>query len=958
MLQARGLKIAHLNVASILGAHKFEMMKIQVEKSNLDVFCASETWLNPGIPDNLIGIQGFNVARLDRERKNNPGDANVKKGGGLICYTKHSITMNEFRYACLNQSNQDLEMQWVSLDMKKMRKIILINVYRPPQGDYKAACKLIHEAIGKADLKDNVEIFLLGDFNINFRNKTLPSTRELTNIAENWGLKQLITENTRFGVNEEHLKGSCIDNIFSNSDQIAESRVLDWNFSDHLVVAVRRKKAALSQTKVEFKGRSYKSYSREDFHELVNSNWDRFYESLDPSHCWDIMLSRIRSYLNRTCPQKAFRVKEVRELWITNELIEEIKDKDRVIREAKRSGRAGDLAHAKAERNRVGRLVELAKAEFLKDQQVELADDPKKFWRLVKSIVPGKKKGTSTISLCDKTDDGTEVDIEGVGVADHINQFFSNIGPKLAVKHTEPWRFYGERLVDECPPMSTDFEQVLKLCKEIKTIKSSGIEDVASKIFKDAFVVLIPQLVYLFNLSFSTGIFPNSWKQATIIPLYKGGDKTDVSNYRPVSLLPLPGKIIEKIAHAKMSSFLERNEVILDNQGGFRKGFSTASSIADLTDNLLQNVNEGRTSLAAFVDLRKAFDTVNHEILLKKLLCYGISQINLDWCTNYLSNRVQRTRANGAISGPQHVTCGVPQGSVLGPLFFILYVNDVQSAVKVSKLQLYADDTVIYAAGENADDAACKLQPSLNQFSKWCQANKLSLNTTKTKLMVFGTRHKVKKATGTIVKIENVPLQVVPSYKYLGITLDSTLSFNCHVKSAASVVSYKANLLAKIRKYLTEGVALKIFKSMILPYFDYGDVIYNSAGQEGLDKLQRLQNRCLKISKGYNVRFSTKELHAITKMPMLENRRKSHINNFMFGRLKRKDLVDKRDIRTRAHDAPLFKIGAPKNEAYKRSVQYAGAKQWNSLSKECRNIATYDAFKRNQKLALIRSIGD
>ena len=198
-------------------------------------------------------------------------------------------------------------------------------------------------------------------------------------------------------------------------------------------------------------------------------------------------------------------------------------------------------------------------------------------------------------------------------------------------------------------------------------------------------------------------------------------------------------KLSNNIAHAGLSKFLEARNVILNVQGGFRKGFSTTSSIADLTDKLLGNVNKGLTSLAAFVDLRKAFDTVNHAILLKKLKCYGISDVTLDWCTNYLADRSQRTLANETLSGAQNVTCGVPQGSVLGPLFFILYVNDVQAVIKVSKMQSYADDTVIYTEGNGHKEAARKLQPSLNQFSKWCQANKLSLNTAKTKLMVFGS---------------------------------------------------------------------------------------------------------------------------------------------------------------------------------------------------------------------------
>ena len=354
-----------------------------------------------------------------------------------------------------------------------------------------------------------------------------------------------------------------------------------------------------------------------------------------------------------------------------------------------------------------------------------------------------------------------------------------------------------------------------------------------------------------------------------------------------------------------------------------------------------------------FIDLRKAFDTVDHDILLRKLGCHGIRTENLRWCTNYLRDRKQRTLANTVLSDSEFISCGVPQGSVLGPLFFILYVNDVQQAVKGANLQLYADDTVIHVAGENSLSTATKLQPALNKFSEWCAENKLTLNVSKTKLVTFGMRNMVKKAKNSVIKINGAPLQIVPTYKYMGVTLDNTLSFDSHVKSTLSMVAFKTNLLARIRKYMNENVALKIYKSMILPYFDYGDVIYNAAWKDGLDKLQRLQNRCLKICKNVHKRFNTEELHTVTKMPMLTDRRKAHINNFMFKRLGKPELVDGRNIRTRAHDAPLFKVKVPKCEAYKRSVEYAGSLQWNTLPKQIRSTDSYNAFKARQKAIML-----
>ena len=502
----------------------------------------------------------------------------------------------------------------------------------------------------------------------------------------------------------------------------------------------------------------------------------------------------------------------------------------------------------------------------------------------------------------------------------------------------------------------TDYQGVLRLCKGIVTTKSSGVTDISSRVFKDAFLVLVPQLVYMFNLLFDKGAFPDKWKEATLIPLYKGGSRNEVGNYRPVSLLPIPGKLLERVVHAKMSKFLERMEVITHKQGGFRKGFLTTSSVVDLTDKLFESINKGMTTLAVFVDLRKAFDTVDHNILQQKLECYGIRGSNLAWCGDYLRHRGQRTMANGTLSNRATVECGVPQGSVLGPLFFILYVNDMQHAVHGANIQLYADDTVIFVSDNDPETAARLLQPSLNKFALWCSSNKLSLNVKKTKLMTFGTRQRVKKAKEVKVSINAKPLQLVPTYKYLGIVLDSVLSYNYHVNSVIATILYIINLLSKIRLYLTDAVEVRIFKSMILPYFDYGDVIYSTAGQEMLDKLQRLQNRCLKMCLNVNNRSNTDALHTITNCPELAERRRAHVNNFMHGRLSREQLLDTRDIRTRVHDAPLFKIVVPKNETYKRSVEYAGSQQWNSLAADTRNIRDASAFKRFQKCELQRSL--
>ena len=241
------------------------------------------------------------------------------------------------------------------------------------------------------------------------------------------------------------------------------------------------------------------------------------------------------------------------------------------------------------------------------------------------------------------------------------------------------------------------------------------------------------------------------------------------------------------------------------------------------------------------------------------------------------------------------------------------------------------------------------LEFSLKLFDGWCRANKLTLNPAKTKMMTFGTRYFVKKARNVKVALGNAELQVVPTYKYLGMTLDSTLSLQTHLKNVINTVIHKLTILCKIRCYLTEETAISIYKSMILPYFDYCDVIYSASNKGQLEKLQRLQNKCLKVCMRLERRHATEDVHTRARLPKLGVRREAHLCNFMFKRKEAGKFLNVSNVRTRLHDAPVFDLGAPNNEAYKRSVKYAGATTWNSLPTEVRNIKTYELFKSHQK---------
>ena len=400
-----------------------------------------------------------------------------------------------------------------------------------------------------------------------------------------------------------------------------------------------------------------------------------------------------------------------------------------------------------------------------------------------------------------------------------------------------------------------------------------------------------------------------------------------------------------------IDTFTEKliNNILNKKQGGFRKNNSTINSVSEFSHEIYEAINQKNISLATFIDFSKAFDTVNHQILLEKLNICGIKNKNKNWIQNYLSNRKQSTVVNGSTSDLLNVTCGVPQGSILGPLLFLIYINDLSHMVNNTSMYLYADDTVLLSNNPCINTCTENMQRDLIIIAKWCQSNKLSLNIKKTKCMLFGSRVRLKRTRQPKLYINNTLVDFVHQYKYLGVILDSHLTFNKHLNNIIKITAHKINLLAKIRQYLTEFASITIYKTMILPYFDYGDILFINSSKKQLNKLDHLQKRAIKICLKMGQNIPEEMLLRDAKVAKLDNRREAHLLNYMYKKKDCIELLDIKKINTRARAAPLFKTIIPKCEKYKHSVFYHGAIKWNSLPVKIRNISTYNSFKLLQK---------
>ena len=940
----RGLHLAHLNVRSL--ANKWDNIKANFMNSNIHILTFSETWLHEQLPNNMFHLSNdYTLLRLDRDwNDNNNSNSPPKKGGGVCTFIRNNLDFSENTHSFLNMSSKDIEMQWLSISQKPNKTILIANCYRPPQGNIDRLIEILENILDDMNLT-KIEIFLLGDFNIDILEKNNDKNKKFINTLKQFGLKQLIDEPTRYS-NE---KNSGIDLIFTNSDIISKSGVANINLSDHQMILLTRKKAKSTKQRCSFEGRSYRHYNKEIFQEQIeNANWHKFDENRNPIKMWEIMKINIEGIIDTMCPMKTFRINQIKQPWITPPLIELIKDKDKILKKAKKKKTDKNLwKQAKIFRNRCTNRLRKAKADYVKSNLNNNQNNPKKFWKNIQEIFPQKSKNNKNIILTDMDTDQT---LESEKVADYINDFFTNIGPKLALKCNSPWVFYGNESDNIIENIEITPEEVLEVCKTININKASCVDNLSCEILRDAFMIIPTKLCKLFNVSIDTAIIPPDWKIAKVTPLPKAGNSNLVSNYRPISLLPLLSKLIEKIIHKRIYTYLDNNSLLDHRQGGFRPEYSTAKTCSHFVNDLYTAMNNNKFTIAVFIDAMKAFDTVNHSILLKKMYKLGIKGKILDWVKNYLTERYQRTIANNIISKEKLITCGVPQGSVLGPLLFIIYINDISKAINNSKVSLYADDTVIYISHSDYMTAVHLIQNDLAGVHAWCDSNKLTINCKKTKFCLYGMRSIIRKGKmlDITLSLNNQILEQVCSYKYLGLILDEHLNYNKHIKEMNKLVAHKLYLMSKIRKYITEIACINIFKTMVLSLIEYCDIIYAGTSQGNLSNIDNLFYRGLRICVNNQAHLSKNELLTNCKISPLKDRRLSHLLIFMSKEKTNQNLLKLARIKTRLHLAPVFNTYKPNNEKARANVIYRGAIEWNNLPSIERNL-NLDEFKVKQK---------
>ena len=502
-----------------------------------------------------------------------------------------------------------------------------------------------------------------------------------------------------------------------------------------------------------------------------------------------------------------------------------------------------------------------------------------------------------------------------------------------------------------------EIHNVYSILNNLKANKSTGLDKIPAKILKLFAEIIAPSLTYIFNLSLESGIYINEWKRARVTPIYKSEDKTKCENYRPISILPVITKVFEKEVFRQLYGYLTDNDLLSKHQSGYRPKHSTVSALIQMCDNWLSNMDVGKINCVVFLDIRKAFDSINHEILLNKMnLNFGISGNALKWFDSYIKDREQQCIVNGQLSSSKKIICGVPQGSILGPLLFLLYINDMPDSLNNTTPSLYADDSEIYASSDNSSDLISKLNEDLKNLSRWMRKNKLQIHPTKSKYMFIGSSYNIKNnICNEPILINSTPVPRVTNYKCLGVNLDDKLCWDSHIEIICKKVAAGIAAIKRVKPFVPPEMLKVIYNALVQPYFDYCSPLWDNCGIGLKVKLQKYQNRAARILTGATYDIRTADVFETLAWETLEKRRDYLKSIFMYKILNNLAAPNLNRMFYKMSNCPIsynlrnsdtdLVLPQPKTEFKKRSFSYNGAFLWNNLSVEAKKANTLTSFK-------------
>ena len=658
-----------------------------------------------------------------------------------------------------------------------------------------------------------------------------------------------------------------------------------------------------------------------------------------------------------------------RDPWITKGLLHSIQKQKKLYLEQLSDTTITN--QYKTYRNQLQKILRKAKISYFREKCNEYKQDSRKLWKLIHSILNKSYHKGDSIKALNK--DGVPR-YDPATITSELCKHFSSTGETFAKKIPPPCKSISEYL-NTIPQNDqsiflepTSEKEIMELITDLIPKNSSGYDNLSNRLLKKLLPALIDPLTIVFNKSLAEGIFPEAMKKADVVPLYKSKDHQDSNNYRPISLLLTLSKLLEKIMYKRTYSFLESSGQIYESQYGFRTAHSCENAICELVSEIIKGKQDGMHTLAVFLDLSKAFDSLQHDVLLRKLYKYGIRGVAHNWFKSYLNGRQMRVKCNVASSGKteyssyREVAYGTPQGSCLGPLIFLIFTNDLHRHLVYSSSILFADDTTLYKTHRNLVYLKWCLEDDLNTLSDWFAANKLTLNLDKTVCMLFQKNNMNDEIT---LKVNDMTIRNQTETKFLGMWLDQSLNWHSHIQKLTLKIKRNKYLLNNGKHLMDQNTKRLVYYSHIASHLQYGMLLLgNNAGKEQLNKLQKLQTKCLELvqgNKANNNLNKTLGILSIEDMIKLENMKFGYklihwmlpqkIAETCFRDSRHESLTKSHQYSTRNKKVP--NLPRNMNKLYRESFLCKGPQSWLTLPVETKNKYNLKSFTNTCKKRLL-----
>lgn len=824
--------IGHLNARS-LNKNITELKAIMAE-TDFDAVSISESWLRSRTPKDRFFIDGYKIFRQDRKNK---------RGGGVCIYVREEFECKRIK---IPNSPESPEMLWVEV-LVNHKKLAIGTLYKAPN----IPCKTFYDAYDSlvyifSKYEDPI---LTGDFNVNMLDKESPDFKKLNDsIIEPFDFKQIIDKPTRITDKSKTL----IDLLFvKDSNSVKTFGLCDASgVSDHFFIymAYNIKKPKFQPVTVT--RRDFRKFDLTAFQTAAETvNWENVFNVQDVNDKVSILENTIHGLLDIFAPYRTFTIKKANSTpWITEEIKEIMNKRDMFKHNFNLTGNRTFHNNYKELRNKVTGMMRQAQKRMFNETINSKVKDSREFYKTVKklNIISDKNNKVrvnfSAQTLNDNFVKNNNAHIDPNFISEKLQNLYSKFTPSIHKFSFQP--------VSE--------HDVIKVTKSLKSM-SVGVDEINSFVIKALLPRISTILMHIVNVSFEHGIFPENWKKAVITPIPKVSIPLSPSDFRPISLLPALSKIIEKLANIQIVAYLVEHNFLDPYQSAYKKNHSTQTALLKLCEDIYDIIDDSEITLLILLDFSKAFDTVNHELLLAKLDILGFDKNTCDWIFSYLSGRQQMVKTDTECSNWSPLLNGVPQGSILGPLLFTILVSDMRRSIWNGSYITYADDTNLYWESEvdTVNSVIDTANQVLEQVSNYCVDTCLRLNETKCKYIFIGSKpaiRKLKMVDKNDVKINGKVLESLEFAKVLGVLFDEVLSWQKQVNSCISKAMGNFYQIYRYKRFLEKDAIISLCEAVVLSQFNYCDTVYSNMDIFLEEKIQKIQNHCLRFIFNYRMK--------------------------------------------------------------------------------------------------------